>query len=115
MADVIMRQGNIRPFLDVTLNDRDGAVDLSGETIRFVMRSSDNEVIADQSSTGALLSLLATGTSGGVRYTWESTDMDTPGNFLSEFETYPTGSSSQFLTYPNKGHIEIVVTPELST
>jgi len=115
MTDVIMRQGNLRPFLDVTLSDVSGPVDLSGETVRFVMRSTDNTMTADQTSTGAQVVILATGTSGGVRYKWLDTDTVTPGSFLGEFEMYPTGSSSEFMTFPNSGHIEIVVTPELST
>jgi len=111
---VVMRQNNTRPFLDAVLQDLNGAVDLTGEVIRFVVRSSDNDVVIDQSSTGDQLIITGT-TTGEVRYKWDAPDTDTPGNFLGEYETYPQGSSSEYLTYPNRGHVEILITPELST
>lgn len=114
MSDVVMRQGNLRPYLDVTLKDRNGAVDLTGEVVRFVVRDWENNVVSDETSTGAQVVILAA-TSGRVRYKWTDANTSTSGNYLGEFETYPTGSSSEFLTYPNVGHVEIVVTPELST
>ena len=114
MSDVVMRQNDTKPFLDMTLSDKDGAVDLTGETVRFVMRSSDNDIVTDQDSAGAQVVILGA-TSGRVRYRWLPADTSTSGSFLAELETWPTGSSSEVTTYPNATHIEIVVVPELST
>jgi hypothetical protein len=114
MSDVIMRQNDLRPYLDAQLRDVNGPRDLTGEVVRFVMRSSDNTVETDQTSTGAQLSITAS-TNGEVRYKWLPEDTDTAGNFLAEFETWPSGSSSEPATFPNRGHVEILFTPELST
>lgn len=114
MSDVIIRQNDRRPYLDCTLNDKDGAVDLTGETVRFVMRAQTGTVVANHTSTGAQVVILGA-TSGRVRYKWDDDDTENAGGFLAEFETWPTGSSSEVLTFPNRGHIEILVTPELSS
>lgn len=111
---VVMRQNNLRPYLDVILSDVNGPADLTGEVIRLVVRSSDNDVVVDQTSTGDQL-IISGATQGAVRYKWDAPDTDTPGNFLGEFEAYPEGSSSEYLTFPNVGHVEILITPELST
>lgn len=112
MADVTMRVNDLLPYLDATLKDANGGVDLTNETVRFVMRNRANDVIFDQTSTGAQVVILAA-TSGRVRFKWSSSGMDTAGNFLAEFET--TNASTERKTFPNDGHIEIVLTPELST
>ena len=114
MSDVIMRQNDLRPYYDAQLRDANGPRDLTGEVVRFVMRSSDNTVVTDQTSTGAQVLITGT-TTGQVRYKWLPEDTDTPGNFLAEFETWPVGSSSEPATFPNRGHIDILFTRELST
>ena len=115
MSNVVvpMRQNDTRPFLDVILKDRNGAVDLTGETVRFVAQTSAGTVKWDRTSTGTAVVIQAAGTSGGVQYQWQDGDMDTPGVLLAEFET--TNISTQRASYPNQGHIEINVSAELST
>lgn len=112
MSDVVMKVNDLLPTLDATLKDADGEYDLTGDTVRFVMRSSGGTVIADQTSTGSNVTILGA-TSGRVRFTWQSTEVDTPGNFLAEFETL--SSDSKRLTFPNAGHIEIVFKPETAS
>lgn len=112
MSDIVMRVNDQLPYLDATLSDANGAYDLSTDTVRFVMRSTSNEVIVDQTSTGDNVVVLGA-TSGRVRYKWQSTDTETSGNYLGEFEV--TNALDERLTFPNNGHIEIVLTPELST
>lgn len=114
MSDVIMRQNDLRPYLNSVLSDVNGPRDLTGETVRWVLRSSDNDVVTDQTSTGAQVIVTGT-TSGAVRYKWLPADVVTPGNFLGEYETWPAGSSSEPATFPNRGHVDVLVTPELST
>lgn len=112
MSDVSMRVNDLLPKLDVTLKDANGEYDLTDDIVRFVMRSSDNDIVVDQTSTGSFVSIVGA-TSGRVRYSWQSSDVDTPGNFLGEFEV--TNPSTERLTFPNNGHLEIVFVPELST
>jgi hypothetical protein len=112
MSDVIMRQGDTRPYLDCTLKDANGARDLTGETVRFVMKSSGDTIVINESSTGSQVTLVNT-TGGQVRYAWSTSDTDTPGDFLGDWEA--TDGSGDELTFPNVGHIEITITPELST
>jgi hypothetical protein len=112
MSDIILRQGDTRPYLDCTLKDANGARDLTGETVRFVMKSSDNSIVVNQSSTGTQVTLIDT-TGGQVRYAWASSDTDTPGDFLGDWEA--TDGTGAEMTFPNVGHISITITPELST
>lgn len=107
-----MRQNDRRPYLLATLSDANGAVNLTGETVRFVMRSSDGTVKIDQSSTGSALSVIDS-TGGRVRYKWQAGDLDTPAVFLAEFQLM--NASTEAETFPNKGHITVLVTHELST
>ena len=89
MSDVVMRQNDLRPYLDASLNDASTTVDLTGETVRFVLRSSDNEVVADEDTTGAQVVILAA-TSGRVRYKWLPADTSTAGSYLAACCFYAT-------------------------
>lgn len=111
MADHTRKINDTLPPLDCTLNDADGAFDLSDYTVEFVMRSSANTVIAEETSSGNVTVLDST--AGRVRMNWDSSHLATPGNYLAEWEAADV--SDDKLTFPNNGHIEIVLTPELST
>lgn len=112
---VPMRQNDTLPYLEVTLQDYSGAYPYStDDVIRFCMKSSDNTVKVDQTSTGSHVEFISS-TAGTVRYKWSSSngDTDTPGDFLADFElTTPTGKQ---VSFPNSGHLAVVITPELST
>lgn len=109
---VTMKQNDRLPLLTCTLKDANGARDLTGETVRFLMRSSSGSVVIDQTSTGSLVTVLDS-TAGRVRYNWAAGDLGTPGNYLAEWET--TDALDRPLSYPNDGNIEIIVKPEQST
>lgn len=115
MSDVVMRQNDRLPYLTATLKDLNGAVDLTGETVRFVARSSDNTIKIDQTSTSTSVLIVqgAAGTSGVIQYRWQEGDTDTPGVLLGEIET--TNLSSERATYPNQGSITININPERAT
>ena len=112
MSDITMKVNDLLPDLNAVLSDANGVYDLSTDTVRFVMRSSAGTVVADQTSTGSNVVVVGA-TSGHVRFLWQSTEVDTPGNFNGEFEVL--NSLGQRLTFPNAAHIEIVFKPELST
>lgn len=113
MSEVHLRQNDTLPPLEFTLKDRDGAYPYStADTLRFVMKSSAGTVIVDQTSTGPLLEPVNS-TAGTGRYNWSSSDTGTPGDYLGEIELHPLAGG--VLSFPNTGHIEILITPELST
>lgn len=112
MADVTRRVNDLLPYIDATLKDADGAFDLTNYTVRFAMESSAGTVVEDQTSTGSRVTLLDS-TAGRVRFKPSSSGFATAGNYLAEFEA--TNPSSENVSFPNIGHLEIVLTPEIST
>ena len=111
MADTVRKVNDVLPPLDCTLSDANGVFDITGYKPRFVMRSSANTVIADGTTSNRVTILGAT--SGRVRYNWSSSEVDVAGNYLAEWEL--TNPSTQRLTFPNRGHISIVLLPEQAT
>lgn len=110
MTDHVRKVNDELPPLDCTLKDKDGAFDYSGYTLRFVMRSSGNDVIADASTDDDLTALDTT--AGRVRMNFSSSHVGTIGNYLAEFEL---ASSGKHITFPNGKDVSIVLIPELST
>ena len=108
----VYKQRDQLPYFDCTLSDVNGARNLTGETVRFVLKSQAGTGIVDETSTGANVVVLDS-TAGRVRYKWQADDLAEAGNYNAEWET--TNASSEKLSYPNDSHIEIVVKPELST
>ena len=112
---VTYKVGDTRPYLDATLSDANGAVDLSTsavESVRFVMEDKDGTEVVNESSTGANVTITGS-TSGQVRYAWQTGDLANPGNYYGEWKVlYTDGSAARF---PNTGHAEIAVGPALST
>lgn len=111
MADITMRVNDTLPAINAILKDANGPFDLTNFTLRFVMRSSDNDIKADGSTDSGVTIIGAT--SGAVRFNWSTSEVDVAGNFLGEFEA--TDPSTQRITFPNRGHLDIVFTPELTT
>ncbi len=119
MADIEMKVGSRRPFLDATLSDANGPVDISssgtGSTsvvVRFVVEDRDSVEIINQTSTGPDV-LLQNSTGGQVRYQWRDGDLTVAGRFYAEWSVdFGDGRQAHF---PNTGHIPMVVKPALST
>lgn len=115
MADHTRKVNDVLPPLDCTLQESSEgtlvAFDITNYTVRFVMRSSDNTVVAD-ASTGDDVTVLSS-TAGRVRMNFASSHVDTPGSYLAEWELKTP--STQKITFPSATHISIVLKPELST
>ena len=112
-TDITYKVGDTRPFLDATLKDADGAIDLTGITsVRFVLEDQDANEIVNESSTGVNVTITGT-TSGKVRYKWQSADLSSEGNYYAEWKvTFGDGTVARF---PNTRHIHLTVKPGLST
>ena len=112
MADHTRKVNDTLPPLDATLSDADGPFDMTNYRPRFVMKSSGDVVIADGSTANGQVQALDT-TAGRLRFNFSSSHVDTPGNYLAEFEL--STPSTQRITFPSATHISIVLKPELST
>lgn len=103
-----IKQNDTSPAIAGALKDADGnAVNVSGSTIKFNMRSRGGAVKIDEGS-GAVVS----GVSGTVKYVWQAGDTDTAGTYEAEFEVTYTDATKE--TFPNNGYISVVITPEIS-
>ena len=99
MARVIfdMKQGDLKPALQVTLKDGDGvAVNVTGATVKFSMRNQATRALKINEGTVTLV----TAASGIVRYDWVAGDTDTPGLYDAEFEVTYAGPAGPE-TFPN--------------
>lgn len=115
MSDLVMSQYDTRPYLEATLSDVNGPVDLTTATsVRLVVESSGAVETVNQSSTApAQLVTILSSTGGQVRYKWQAADLNTPGNYGLEWQvTFTDGTKARF---PNSRHLSMTVKPALST
>lgn len=106
-ADFTIKQGDSKPSVRFTLNDDGVALDLTGTTVRFKMRRSDDDAL--------LLDAVATledAPNGIVRYDWDPADLATArGTYQAEWEI--TYADDTVLTCPNTGFLLVFVQPDL--
>ena len=104
-----IKQNDTRPELDVFLrDDKDRTINVTGATVKFNMRNaSDNIVKVNAGSVTPVSS-----TSGRVKYSFNSADTDTAGNFDGEFQVTFVGG--QVETFPNDGYIKVIITDDVA-
>ena len=95
-------------FLTRDLKDAFGApVNVTGAAVVFSMRVKPAGALK---VTRQVCAVVAAGT-GRVRYEWVAADTDVPDEYEGEFQvTYGNG---RIQTFPNDGHIPIVVTDDV--
>lgn len=104
----LMKRGDTAPSLRATLRNPDGtAVDLTGATVRFLMR----DRISGASRVTASASLV-TPASGIVQYDWQAADTSTAGTCDAEFEV--TFASGKIETFPNSGFFQVVLQGDIA-
>lgn len=92
MPNPILVQGDTRPVVRSNLYERDSNprvyIDLSGlTTVRFQMRKEDDKYY----TVNAAATITSTA-SGGVQYQLAANDLQTPGEYLIQWEvTFPDG------------------------
>jgi 5-hydroxyisourate hydrolase-like protein (transthyretin family) len=104
-----IKQNDTRPEIAATLINADGTkVDLSGATVKFLMRKVNaTAATVDASAT------VTDATNGKVKYTWIAADTTTIGEYEGEFQvTYGGGGGIQ--TFPNNRYIEIEITDDIA-
>lgn len=107
-VDRYIKRNDTTNALQATLQDADGvAVNLTGATVKFKMRLASSRVTkVDASAT------IVTAASGIVKYTWQTGDTDTAGNYEGEFEVTYTDNTIQ--TFPNDSYIKIQIKEDVS-
>lgn len=106
-ADWTMKKNDLLPIWSVTLQDADGAVDLTGVssvTLKMVLRD----------DMGATPKIDAAGVpdpdqvtnKGKMTYTWVNGDTDTPGIYNAEVEAL---FGTDPLTFPNDSFYTILI------
>jgi hypothetical protein len=115
----VIKSGDTLPALSATLEDKSGAVDLTGATVQFRLAAtvattnSDGCVTYSPSTVQFTKSATVTDAPlGAVAYNWSTGDAATTGYFLGEF--IATFASGKKQTFPTTGFIPVVVTPALS-
>ena len=112
-ADIELKRNDTWPFLDSTLSDDNGALDLTGCTIKFFMVDSEGNTVINQTSTGAYVTL-PSATAGQVRYYWQAADTSTSGNFKAEWSLVHSSDSSKG-TVPNGGNLTVIIFDDLDS
>ena len=105
--DVFLKVGDLLPALEATLQDANGAVNLTDATVRFVMEDS-----AHANKVNAAATITAPATTGQVKYAWVSGDTNTAGIYCGEFVVTFAGALEA--TFPNSGYILIQIEAEVS-
>lgn len=99
MADVTLVQGDTRPSLDGALKKtRNGvALDLStASAVRFQMRKDD-----DRNYTVDAPAVIVSALAGTVRYDWADGDLNSPGDYLCQWEIEWADGTFQTTQPPN--------------
>lgn len=110
-ADWTTKKNDLLPILSVTLQDANGAVDLSGATsIKFQMILKANMGGTPKVDAAAVADPDQVTNKGLITYTWASGDTDTPGTYLGEFEAL-YGTSP--LTFPNDSYYIIAIVDDV--
>jgi len=99
-----IKQDDTRPYLRVNITDQDGnVVDLTGGSVKFNMVSDDNDRTVKVNSSADIV----TATSGVAEYRWSSSDTDTAGKYLGEFQV--TLSDGTVFSVPADDSLKVII------
>lgn len=101
----VIRKGDTRPIIKATLSDANGALNLTGTTVKLALRNT---------STGAIQRLSCTLTdasNGRVERAWLAADTAAEANYDATFEVTYTDLS--ILSVPSDDYGRVVVSPNI--
>jgi len=107
MPDIQVKQDDREPSVFATLQAGGVVIDLTGSTVKFIMRNRATGTVKVNASATVL-----SPTAGTVRYDWGATDTDTIGDYDAEFEI-TTGAGKKF-TCPNGKHLDAKVYEDIA-
>jgi len=103
MQRFYIKQGDTQLPITATLEE----ADLTGATVRFIMRDAIG-IAVRLDETAVVTNETAPAT---VQYDWQNGETDVEGEFIAEFEV--TFDDDTKMTYPNDGHIAVIVQRQL--
>lgn len=112
-ADWTMKKDDLLPVLILTLEDVNGAVDLSGASsakLKMILRNS----LGSTPKINAAITIDPdqVANKGKVTYTWQGGDTDTVGNYYAEVEVlYGTDP----LTFPNNKYYTVSIIDDVDS
>ena len=110
LTDFYIKQHDTREPVVAVCQDANGnAIDLTGATVKFNMKSGSGTLVVNDSTHTSLV----TAASGIVKYQWQAADTATAGDYTAEFQI--TFSDGRILTFPNTGNFNVHITADLGS
>ena len=104
-----LKQNDTADYIERTLRNAFGVpVNLTGATLVFSMRVKPGGAAKISGAAATLVDAPA----GRVRYSFTSSDSDTADEYEGEFQA--TFSNGDVQTFPNDGHIPIIITDDIN-
>ncbi len=104
--DFTTKQHDTWPPIEATLSDTNGALNLTGASVRLILKTVAGAVAVDAACS--ILDPLG----GVVRYQWVPTDTATVATYQGEFEI--TWSDGKITTVPNDEYFKVVIVADLA-
>jgi hypothetical protein len=113
IIDFAIKQNTTTPDIEARLADGNGAVDLTGASVLFVMRSMKTGTVKVSHAATVLVadpSELSSASAPNVVYEWLPADTNTAGLYEAEWRvTYADGQTQRFPTEPRRRYTTIEV------
>lgn len=107
MADFTIKRGDNVPILEATLSDQDGPINLTGATVKLIMKGKGTASGTTISGTCVIVSAAA----GTVSYSWLTGNTDVVGSYDLEFQITYSGGGIE--TVPNDGYKSVEIVADL--
>lgn len=108
LTDFYVKQHDTREPVTAICQDANGtAVNLTGATAKFFMKSSGGASKVNASAT------ITDYTNGVVSYQWVAADTDTAGDYTAEFQI--TFGDARILTFPNSAEFNVHIRADLGS
>lgn len=106
MADFTLKQNDTWPPLEAVLTDANGAVNLTGASVRMILKSAGAGSTVIQGAC-----TIVSAVEGRVRYTWLAADTSLVNTLSGEFEV--TWGDGKITTFPNDGYFTVEIKADL--
>lgn len=112
-ADWQMKANDLLPSIQANLTSNGSPVDLTGATVKFIMKAADASFAPTAGTTKVNSAgvIVGSATAGVVRYDWTTGDTATPGNYVAEWQV--TFSASKPETFPTLTYHTITIVADL--